>query len=74
MSLRGQSVLRLEQGAKQLSMVARPWIPELSMQRQVELWEFEATVVYIVSLGYLGLHSEVILKHKETKQQQNSSY
>lgn len=44
-----------------------PSIPALSTQRQAELWEFEATLVYIVSLGYPGLHNEAIPKQNSNK-------
>ena len=43
-------------------------IPALSAQRQAELWEFEATAVYIVSLGYSGLCNEAIPKQTAAKQ------
>ena len=53
-----------EEGGRELRW-GKPLIPALGRQKQVDLCEFEANLVYIVP-GQTGLHREEILSPKQT--------
>jgi hypothetical protein len=48
----------------------RPLIPVLRRQRQAELYELEASLVYKVSLGQSGLYRETLSRKRKKKKQQ----
>lgn len=53
--------------------IARVWwcmplIPEFGRQRQVDLWEFEASLVYILSFRPARLHNEMFSQNPKPSQ------
>lgn len=43
-------------------------IPALRIQRQANLCEFKASLVYVGVPGHSGVHSETLFQNKQTKQ------